>query len=118
MGRLPFLLELLGVMIKVTGDLTMSSASANPKGRIKIPAEARKKLDLNSGDRVGFIENENGEFVHRPKTGSIMNLKGIVKWTGKPVTVEEMDKAISEHIQEDWARFERQRGELLNRCGY
>jgi AbrB family looped-hinge helix DNA binding protein len=84
-------------MIKVTGDLTMSSASANPKGRIKIPAEARKKLDLNSGDRVGFIENENGEFVHRPKTGSIMNLKGIVKWTGKPVTVEEMDKAISEH---------------------
>ena len=89
----------------------MSSASVNSKGQITIPAEERKKLGLMTGDRVGFIENEVGEHNLKPKSSSIMNLKGIVKWTGKPTTVEEMDKAIAEHIQEDWARFERLRSE-------
>ena len=52
-------------------------------------------LGLKAGDRIGFIENERGEFVLRPKTGSIMNLRGIVKWTGKPVTIQEMNETIA-----------------------
>jgi hypothetical protein len=40
-----------------------------------------------------------------------MNLRGIVKWTGKPVSVEEMNEAIATHVQEDWERFERQPSE-------
>jgi hypothetical protein len=40
-----------------------------------------------------------------------MNLRGMLKWAGKPVSVEEMNASIAEHIREDWERFERQRSE-------
>ncbi|MGA2217438.1 MAG: AbrB/MazE/SpoVT family DNA-binding domain-containing protein [Terracidiphilus sp.] len=73
----------------------MTTAAITSKGQITIPVEVRKKLGLKTGDRVGFIENENGEYILKPKTGSIMALKGIVKWTGKPVTIEEMNETIA-----------------------
>lgn len=73
----------------------MATAAVTSKGQITIPAEVRKKLGLKPGDRVRFIEGESGEFFLRPKTGSIMNLKGCVKWTGKPVTIEEMNQTIA-----------------------
>jgi AbrB family looped-hinge helix DNA binding protein len=73
----------------------MATAALTSKGQITIPVEVRRKLGLKAGDRIGFIENENGEFVLKPKTGSIMNLRGIVKWTGKPVTIQEMNETIA-----------------------
>jgi AbrB family looped-hinge helix DNA binding protein len=73
----------------------MATAALTSKGQITIPIEVRRKLGLKAGDRIGFIENENGEFVLKPKTGSIMALRGIVKWTGKPVTIQEMNETIA-----------------------
>jgi AbrB family looped-hinge helix DNA binding protein len=73
----------------------MATAALTSKGQITIPVEVRRKLGLKAGDRIGFIENENGEFVLKPKTGSIMALRGIVKWTGKPVTIQEMNETIA-----------------------
>ncbi len=79
----------------VVGGL-MATAVVTSKGQITIPAEVRKKLGLKPGDRVRFIEGENGEYILRPKTGSIMDLKGFLKWTGKPVTIEEMNETIAQ----------------------
>jgi AbrB family looped-hinge helix DNA binding protein len=73
----------------------MATAAVTSKGQITIPAEVRKKLGLKAGDRVRFIEGENGEFIMKPKTGSIMDLKGFIHWTGKPVTIEEMNETIA-----------------------
>jgi len=73
----------------------MATAAVTSKGQITIPAEVRKKLGLKPGDRVRFVEGENGEFILRPKTGSIMDLEGCVHWTGKPVTIEEMNETIA-----------------------
>jgi len=73
----------------------MATAAVTSKGQITIPLEVRKKLGLKPGDRVRFIEGENGEFVIKPKTGSIMDMEGIVHWTGKPVTIEEMNETIA-----------------------
>ena len=77
----------------------MATAAVTSKGQITIPAEVRKKLGLKPGDRVRFVESETGEFIMKPKTGSIMDLRGCVKWTGKPVTIEEMN----ETIRKGWA---------------
>lgn len=77
----------------------MATASMTSKGQITIPVELRKKFGLKAGVQVRFFEGENGELILRPKTGSIKNLKGIVKWTGKPVTIEEMN----ETIRKGWA---------------
>lgn len=73
----------------------MATAAVTSKGQITIPAEVRKKLGLKAGDRVRFIEGENGEYIFKPKTGSIMDLEGCVHWTGKPVTIEEMNETIA-----------------------
>jgi AbrB family looped-hinge helix DNA binding protein len=73
----------------------MSTAAVTSKGQITIPAEVRKKLGLKPGDRVRFIERENGEYIFKPKTGSIMDLEGCVNWNGKPVTIEEMNETIA-----------------------
>ncbi|HEX4286951.1 MAG TPA: AbrB/MazE/SpoVT family DNA-binding domain-containing protein [Terracidiphilus sp.] len=70
----------------------MATAAVTSKGQITIPIEVRAKLGIKPGDRVRFVENENGEIVLKPKTGSIMDLRGIVKWKGKPVTIEEMNE--------------------------
>jgi antitoxin PrlF len=77
----------------------MATAAVTSKGQITIPLEVRKKLGLKPGDRVSFIEGEHGEFIFRPKTGSIRDLEGCVHWTGKPVTIEEMN----ETIRKGWA---------------
>jgi len=74
----------------------MATAAVTSKGQITIPIEVRRKLGLKPGDRVRFVEGENGEFILRPRTGSIMDLKGCVNWTGKPVTIEEMNETIAQ----------------------
>jgi len=74
----------------------MTSLRITSKGRITIPIAVRKKLGLKPGPRVWFIENENGEYVMKVRTGSFMNLRGMFKWTGKPVTIEEMNEAIAQ----------------------
>jgi AbrB family looped-hinge helix DNA binding protein len=73
----------------------MATAAVTSKGQITIPVEVREDLGLKTGDRVSFIKGENGEYILRPKTGSIMNLRGIIKWTGKPVSIEEMNETIA-----------------------
>ena len=89
----------------------MATAAVTSKGQITIPIEVREELGLKAGDRIEFLKSEEGKFFIQPKKGSIVNLRGMFKWTGKPVTIEEMDEAIAAHIREDWARFERQRSE-------
>jgi AbrB family looped-hinge helix DNA binding protein len=88
----------------------MATAAVTSKGQITIPLEVRKKLGLKPGDRVRFIEGEHGEyilkpreesaepkaeFVFKPRTGTIMDMLGCIHWTGKPVTIEEMNETIA-----------------------
>lgn len=73
----------------------MAIAALTSKGQITIPIEFRRKLGLKPGDRVRFVEGENGELILKPKNRSIMDLHGAVKWTGKPVTIEEMNETIA-----------------------
>ena len=89
----------------------MANAAITSKGQITIPIEVREDLGLKTHDRIDFVKEEDGRYFIRPKKGSIMNLRGIFKWTGKPVSIAEMDEAIAAHVVEDWARFERQRSE-------
>ena len=73
----------------------MATASLTSKGQITVPIEVREDLGLKAGDRISFIKGEHGEYIMKAKTGSIMNLRGCVKWTGNPVTIEEMNEAIA-----------------------
>ena len=83
----------------------MATAAVTSKGQITIPIEVREELGLKAGDRIEFVRSEEGRFFILPKKGSIMDLRGMFKWTGEPVSVEEMDEAIASHLAEDDARI-------------
>jgi AbrB family looped-hinge helix DNA binding protein len=83
----------------------MATASLTSKGQITLPISVRKKLRLNAGDQVVFIEREDGEITVKAKKGNLMDLRGSLKWTGKQATIEEMDEAIASHLAEDDARI-------------
>ena len=73
----------------------MSTAAVTSKGQITIPVEVRRDLGLKAGDRVHFVKNDEGEYVLRTKTGSLQDLRGMFKWTGKPISIEEMNETIA-----------------------
>jgi antitoxin PrlF len=89
-----------------TGErIAMPTATVTSKGQITIPVEVREALHLKAGDKVDFYETEPGQFALQPKTGSIMDLKGILQRfgyvpTGTPPTIEEMDQGIHDQAAE------------------
>ena len=83
----------------------MPTAKVTSKGQITIPIEVRKALKLKAGDRIDFYETEDGTYSLRPKTGSLMDLKGIfqrmgIAPLGYVLTDEEMDEAIARQVAE------------------
>lgn len=57
----------------------MSEATMTSKGQITIPADVRKSMGLNAGERVVFTQLDDGTTVIRAKTRSILELKGLLK---------------------------------------
>jgi AbrB family looped-hinge helix DNA binding protein len=80
----------------------MPTATVTSKGQVTIPASVRKRLRLHAGSKIDFIENKAGEVVMRPKTGSIRDLYGFIKYDGPPVSIEDMDEAIGKAIVESF----------------
>jgi antitoxin PrlF len=87
----------------------MPTATITSKGQITIPLEVRKKLALRAGDQINFFEDEDGKFTFEPKTGSIMEMEGILKKLAlpeldHPPSIEEMDAAVLDAVSEDYLR--------------
>jgi len=76
---------------------SMPTATMTSKGQITIPAKVRKALGLKPGIRIDFYETADGEYALRPKSGSIMEMKGCLAYDGPPATIEEMNQAILDH---------------------
>lgn len=72
----------------------MSAATITSKGQVTIPASVRQRLGVSPGDRVEFVEMENGVFQLVAASRDIQSLKGIVPKPAKAVTIEEMNEAI------------------------
>lgn len=73
----------------------MTTAAVTSKGQITIPAEVREDLHLKKGDRVIFLKGERGEYILKAKRGRLQDAKGLIQWSGKPATIEEMNEAIA-----------------------
>ena len=53
----------------------MSTAIVTTEGPVAIPAGIRRKKPLETGDRVEFVENEEGRILLLPATGEIRRPK-------------------------------------------
>jgi antitoxin PrlF len=72
----------------------MAAATLTSKGQITLPKSVRERLGVEAGDRIEFIESEEG-FLVVPATRDIRSLKGIVPKPKKPVTIDEMNQSIA-----------------------
>jgi antitoxin PrlF len=75
----------------------MAVATLTSKGQTTIPKEIRDLLGLAPGDKLDFVVEADGRVVLRPATRDVRELKGMLrKKSRKPVSLEEMDRAIAE----------------------
>ena len=70
-------------------------ATLTSKGQVTLPASIRKRLQLSAGDRLDFLVLEDGHIEVVPLKEPPSQLKGMLPKPEKPVTLEEMDKAIA-----------------------
>jgi antitoxin PrlF len=74
----------------------VARGTVTSKGQITIPKEVRDQMGLKPGDRVDFIKDRTGRILLKPINTDFRSLKGIIKSPFKrPITLEEMDRAIA-----------------------
>lgn len=76
------------------------STTVTSKGQITIPKEVREKLKLQTGDKLEFLVQGDGTAKVVPVTSSVKELRGMIPKPKKPVSLEDMDKAIQKGATE------------------
>jgi AbrB family looped-hinge helix DNA binding protein len=64
------------------------------KGQVTIPLDVRQRLGLDAGDRIEFVEIEDGMFAIKPAIEDVRSLKGLLRKPSKPVSVDDMNAAV------------------------
>jgi len=72
--------------------MTLSTLTA--KGQTTIPKRVRDLLGLKPGDRLEFVVQEDGTALMVPATLHIADLEGCLPPPKRPVSLEDMDRAI------------------------
>jgi AbrB family looped-hinge helix DNA binding protein len=77
--------------------VSVLEAKITSKGQITLPIELRTRLGLEPGDRVMFVEEANGTFTIRARSGTFADLRGILadKIKKRPTSAE-IDQWIDE----------------------
>lgn len=74
----------------------MATAMLSSKGQITLPKVIRDKFHLEPGDRIEFLEDAQGVVTIVPACENVTKLKGMIKKSAAPVSLEAMKKAIEE----------------------
>lgn len=75
----------------------MATATLTSKGQVTIPVQVRTSLGLDAGDRIEFVELEKGKYAIMAATHSVKDLKGMISKPAIPVSIEDMNAAITAH---------------------
>jgi len=74
----------------------MTTATLSSKGQITIPKFIRDRHHLAAGDKIEFLEDDQGVVTIWPVTQSVTRLKGMIAKPDKPVSIDEMNLAVYE----------------------
>ena len=74
-------------------------ATLTADGQITLPEEVRERLHLSPGDRVKILLDAEGRVTFL-RVLPITALRGIIPYSGKPVSIEEMDEGIARAVVE------------------
>jgi AbrB family looped-hinge helix DNA binding protein len=56
-----------------------TEAKVTSKGQITLPSQVRDRLKVGPGDRVVFIEGNDGEITVRSRSGTLGDMKGMLR---------------------------------------
>lgn len=85
-------------------------ARISSKGQTTIPAEVREKLGLNTGDRIAFIEIEQGYMII-PRNRPVDVLFGsLAEYAIPDTTTNDYDRAVGEGISDHVEGSRKNRG--------
>jgi antitoxin PrlF len=74
----------------------MTTATLTSKGQITIPADVRRALNVQAGDRVEFVQVESGRFELVAATRSVRELKGMLGTPTRTLSIADMNRVIAE----------------------
>jgi len=69
-------------------------ATITSKGQVTLPKALRDRLHLASGDRVEFVMDADDNVRLVVRRGSVDRLRGVLPKPDRPVSIEEMERAI------------------------
>ena len=72
----------------------MTTSTMTTKGQVTIPLDVRRRLGLDAGDRIEFVEIGEGMFAIKPAIDDVRSLKGLLRKPAMPVSVEDMNAAV------------------------
>ncbi len=73
----------------------VAEATMSSKGQVTVPVEIRRALGLRAGSKVEFVPTGRGVYELVVKTGSLRDLKGMLPRPDVPVTIEQMNDAVT-----------------------
>ena len=81
----------------------MVQARLTGKGQVTIPKTIRDYLHIDTGSKIDFVIDENGDVKVIPLNIAIENLSGILHRPGmKAASIADMEQAIAEGVS-DWS---------------
>ena len=76
----------------------MPRSTLSSNGRITLPKEIRRHLDVKEGDRIEFVIEAAGRVVLMPARSRLGELWGMLHEPGrKALSIEEMNGAVERH---------------------
>lgn len=74
----------------------MPATTVTSKGQVTIPKAIRDAMGIRAGDRVRFVQREDGTVVVEPETIDVRSLYGrLRRYASGATTAEEMDEIVA-----------------------
>lgn len=83
----------------------MPTATLTTKGQVTIPKAVREHLQIDTGDQINFMIQDDGSVVVRPVTRPVSDLAGLLhRSRRRAVSLDDMDAGISARMRERFGR--------------
>ena len=76
--------------------MTAIEAKVTSKGQVTLPIVLRNRLGIEPGDRVVFVEQADGSFALRVRSGTFADLRGLLRSKARAASGKQIQEWIDE----------------------
>jgi AbrB family looped-hinge helix DNA binding protein len=79
-------------------------AKITSKGQITLPSRVRQRLNVGPGDSIMFVEGKDGKIVVRSKSGTLGDMRGILRGKVRSPAPDEIERWVGEARSRNWSK--------------